>query len=90
MEITIEMEVIECANCGMPFGVTKDRIQRLRKCHNLFYCPAGHLNNFPSKTEEEKLKDEISAKEREIEILKANQKKKSTRKARSQRYECVC
>jgi hypothetical protein len=38
----IEMSLIECAECGMPFGITKDREQRLRKCHNTFFCPAGH------------------------------------------------
>lgn len=82
MEITIKMEVIECANCGMPFGVPADKVERLRKCHNFFYCPSGHSQNFPAKSNEEKLREEILAKEREIESLKANQKKR-TRKARS-------
>ena len=52
----IDMVLIECAECGMPFAIPKDRQDRFKKCHNNFYCPMGHKNYYSGQTEEERLK----------------------------------
>lgn len=55
----VEMVVILCANCGMPFAITKDKEERLRQCHNTFYCPVGHPQHFSAKTETERLRERV-------------------------------
>lgn len=52
----MELELVECATCYMPFGISKTTEGRLRKCHNAFYCPSGHANYFYGETQEEKLR----------------------------------
>ena len=51
------LEVIQCASCGISFGLTADFIQRRQEDHSDFKCPMGHLNIYLAKTEEEKLRD---------------------------------
>jgi hypothetical protein len=50
---------IDCANCGIQFGVDSDRVARLRETHETFYCPNGHRNHFPGKTKQEKRIEEL-------------------------------
>ena len=60
----IPMTLIQCANCGMPFALSTDKVERLRECHNDFYCPAGHIQSFVGKSEADKLRDALEEKER--------------------------
>lgn len=62
----IELNVIECANCGLVFAVTTDFERRRRNDHGGFYCPFGHSNYFPSKSDEEKLRDQLSEEKRKL------------------------
>lgn len=66
--MNIEMTVVYCANCHLPFAMTDNLIDRLRNNHNSFFCPMGHGNSFPEKTKEEKLRQQL----REKETLLAN------------------
>lgn len=47
---------IDCARegCYAVITVHPQEERRLRQTHERFYCPAGHSNYFPGKTEEEK------------------------------------
>lgn len=38
--------------------------ERVRRTHETFYCPAGHSNYFPGKTEESVLRDKLRNAER--------------------------
>ena len=78
METTIEMAVITCADCGIIFAITKDRQGRLSECHNSFYCPSGHGQNYPESTEADILKKRI--KELEATICKMQQQRNQLRK----------
>ncbi len=40
------IEVIDCAECGMQFGMTDQFIGRRRDDGKTFYCPSGHSNYF--------------------------------------------
>lgn len=64
----VEMEVVHCANCNVTFAVTSDMANRRRHDHKSFYCPNGHSNYFPDKTDEEKLKEKLSEKDKELQI----------------------
>ena len=81
MDATIKMDVIQCAACGIPFGISSEKVGRLRKCHNTFYCPDGHAQSFPAKSDEEKLREQISLLKQENGHLKEKVQKKSRRKA---------
>ena len=83
MEITIEMVTVLCAACGMPFAITKDKEARLRECHNKFYCPDGHSQNFAGKTEVERLRERVISYEA-AELRRANmeQERLARRRAR--------
>lgn len=80
MKAEIEMVVIECADCGMPFGIPADRQERLRKCHNSFWCPAGHVNVYNSQTQEEKLREELRKRTLDLELAESKLAKKSRKK----------
>lgn len=51
-----DFEVIECARCALPFGVTGRFDRQRREDHRSFFCPHGHSNYYPHETEQEKLK----------------------------------
>ncbi len=67
MIANIEYVIIYCANCGIPFCITRDLYDRLRACHNAFYCPRGHSQNFrqESDLEREKRLRQVAMKERD-------------------------
>ena len=52
----VKLHQITCANksCRVSFWITDDHYDRLRECHNTFYCPNGHSLYYPGKTKEEK------------------------------------
>lgn len=52
---------VECAACGMIFGVTDVFMQKRRADHASFYCPNQHSNWYPDKSEAEKLRDQLTA-----------------------------
>lgn len=80
---TVTMAVTTCWKCGMPFGIPKSIDDNLRRTHETFYCPSGHGQCYCGKSNEEKLKAALEAKQREIEY--AN--REITRQA--QRRQCV-
>ena len=47
---TLVLTVIECADCGVPFGVTERLERERREDRANFYCPNGHSQWFPGKT----------------------------------------
>lgn len=65
---------IECAKCGMIFGVTPKTEGRFRNSHESFYCPMGHTQWFPGKSEAEKLRDELTRQKQAAEQREANLK----------------
>ena len=54
---TVTLNAIECADCGLVFGITERFEQNRRRRHDTFYCPLGHPNHYPQKTEEEKQRE---------------------------------
>lgn len=58
MNVFQTIEVEECCNCHMQFGMTAAFIKQRRDDHKAFYCPAGHGQNYTGETEAEKLRRE--------------------------------
>lgn len=44
------LNAIDCARCGVVFGVTPDYEERRRTDHQAFHCPSGHSNVFNQET----------------------------------------
>lgn len=63
----VQMETTECYKCGITFGYPKDYGNKLRSTHENFYCPNGHGQFFPSKSEKEILKDDLMRMEKRLE-----------------------
>jgi ssDNA-binding Zn-finger/Zn-ribbon topoisomerase 1 len=68
----IEFTVVTCANCAIAFAVNSDFEGRRRNDHQTFYCPEGHTNYYPHKSEAEKLRDKLA--ERDAGIASAQAK----------------
>jgi hypothetical protein len=56
---TVELDGIECASCGMLFGITQTYLRKRLEDHKGFYCPNGHANYFPQETEAERLRGQL-------------------------------
>ncbi len=56
----VDIEVLSCCTCHIPFGVPEDMVAALRESHDTFYCPAGHKQHFPGKTPQEKEIERLS------------------------------
>ncbi len=56
---TITLALIECASCGLPFGITEAFQERRRNDHVGFMCPNGHSNVYSGKSKAEKLQDQV-------------------------------
>jgi len=61
-----EFVVEDCCTCGMQFAMTVDFQRRKLKDRGWFCCPAGHQQYYAGKTEEQKLREQIEQKDREI------------------------
>lgn len=60
---------LNCASCGIAFCITDDFERRRREDHKGFFCPSGHSNHYPQKTEVEKLQATIKHLRNEIEVI---------------------
>src|SRR5690606_31780949 len=54
--LTLTFQPVTCANCRVAFALEEDyRKDRLRD-HRTFYCPNGHSNYYPGRSDLEQLK----------------------------------
>ena len=85
----IDMKLVLCAQCGMPFAISEDKMSRLRKCHNTFYCPDGHSQSYVEKTEEERLRERVSkfeaAEQKRLDDLRRKEELARQRKAKAKK-----
>lgn len=55
-----------CGQCGIEFAMPEAYQQERLEDHRSWYCPNGHARCYVGKTEAEKLRDQLAAKEREV------------------------
>ena len=56
-----DLQDVECSECGMCFWMRTRYVNSRREDHGTFYCPNGHNQYFPAKTEAEQLKAQLEA-----------------------------
>lgn len=69
---TMRIVNIQCATkgCGhSPFPMAASFIERAKRTHETFHCPAGHANFYPQESDEEVLKKKVKRLERNIRYL---------------------
>jgi len=54
----VKLYEMSCSECGVSFWITDEHDDKLRECHNTFFCPNGHRQHYPQKTEGEKAIEE--------------------------------
>lgn len=69
---TETFNVIHCSNCGLAYALTADFMSRRRNDHKSFYCPVGHSQYFPGKSEAEKLREQLSQTEHQRDRARMN------------------
>ena len=62
--VTLAIERVDCANCGLTFGVSAEFIRKRRDDHVGFWCPNGHSNYYPQQNETERLREQLAQTER--------------------------
>lgn len=53
------IQIVDCASCGIEFGLGADFIERRRDDHGDFSCPNGHTLHFGGRSELEKDRDRL-------------------------------
>lgn len=66
----VEMRLSNCADCGMSFALPVAVAKRREEDHKSFFCPNGHPNYYPQKSEAEILRERLRTKERELEEMR--------------------
>lgn len=66
LKFQYELETIDCRNCFMTIAVPAGFIRERRRDHKTFYCPNGHQNFFPGKSDLEQLQEQVSRKDMEL------------------------
>lgn len=59
--VVLKLVRISCCECGLVFAFDENYVNRFKKSHKFFYCPNGHAQHFPQKTEEDKLRGQVKA-----------------------------
>lgn len=60
MTYTAQIEMVECADCAMAFGVPARFLNDRRRDLKRFHCPSGHVNCYAESTTQ-KLERELAA-----------------------------
>ena len=79
LEYTTVLATEVCCNCQMPFAMPASLQRDARKDPEIwFYCPRGHQQHYPGRTEEDRLRDKLAR-----ETRRANMAEETARHQRS-------
>ena len=65
----IQMRLMTCANCGIAFAMPESVAERRERDHSKFYCPAGHNNYYPQKSDVDALREKLIEKEKALALV---------------------
>lgn len=90
----VDLETCQCASCGIIWGLPVRYEQLRRDDHKGFYCPNGHSQWFPHKSEAEELREQLKAEQAKLanaqfELMAVEKKLKRTEK-RIKNGVCPC
>lgn len=79
LAFTGTLETTVCCTCGMTYGVPEGFRERRKRDHETFYCPAGHPNYFPQKSDLQLAREERDRARAEAEQQKAEAERQARR-----------
>jgi hypothetical protein len=65
-EYTSTLTIVECCECHMDFGMTPRFVADRRADHGWWYCPQGHRQHWPEKSDKERLREQVEQRDREL------------------------
>ena len=69
-----EFDVVNCANCGLLFAMPTRLREEYQNNHKTFYCPKGHSNYYPQKSDKEILEEELEQEKHNAEYYRIKSK----------------
>lgn len=57
MTLYSQTEGLACSDCGIYFSIPKQYEVKRREDHKTFYCPNGHGQYFPQKSDSDRVKE---------------------------------
>lgn len=85
MELDLEKLTCCAEGCGIVYAAPTSWIRDRRNDHATFYCPNGHQQWFPGKSETEKLRDELLRERQKLDQAKADAEYQRNERARAER-----
>src|SRR4029434_11006197 len=70
----VTLNTLHCSHCNVLFAITADFEKRARQKRTNFYCPNGHSQWYPGKTEKELRQDaerRLASAQEDVRILRA-------------------
>lgn len=64
-----KFKIVSCGKCHVEFAMTTDMHNRRTDDHETFWCPNGHRRCYAGKSNEEKLKAEVTSSKNIVERL---------------------
>lgn len=58
--------LVHCCTCGVAFAITETYERERRRDHLNFYCPNGHPQHWPGKSDLEQLREQVAAEQRRV------------------------
>jgi len=88
--LTQRMVTVTCchAKCGICFAMPETFNEELRKNHESFFCPKGHSQSYPGKSDEEILRDKL--KDAEWRLAEEKRSHDRTRGVREELRRKIC
>ena len=58
-QVNTELVILNCSVCFGPIALGEGQHKSFREQHKTFYCPSGHSQYYPTKSDADKLRDEL-------------------------------
>jgi len=84
-EILVNAETLTCYKCGIGFLVPTHWVSKRREDHESFWCPNGHSQHFPAKSEAELLREQLIRAQQRADQIDAYRRTETAEKEHAQR-----
>jgi len=94
VSISVDLETCVCSKCGIVYGVPDNFKRARREDHHSFWCPNGHSQYIPAKSEAEKLRARLEEEQSKLANLQlelmVKEKESKRLKSRIKNGACPC
>ena len=60
VQISTQVVLLNCSVCAGPIALAPFQNESFKQNHKTFYCPIGHTQYYPAKSEADKLRDQLA------------------------------